>query len=664
MHHFVSASLQTDRLTRMTVEIPAGIMMVLDTWARMDLRHITDSQQSYSEYITEAATRLRSRSHEWIDQMHPDVSSVVRAASPGGIHVALLHQEIYLRRWYDMSLIEHIRRGFPYVGDIPINPTAIPSRVRKAIESPQTLLDRAPQIRERILSKLASQALNRHQAPEAEEQRADRQAIWDQTQVDSEIGRMTELQPVDLSTKSKGLITKRFGVRQISSKGISKLRCIDDLLESGINGTCDIRRKIRMDTITLLIIVMRVIIAIFGDIDLHFIKSDFKAAYRSCPIDPRHKDFTAIALLHPESLRIWITSQLAMPFGALAAVYAWDRLGAAIQHVIQSALLIPVLRYVDDLFSVLPAAISGIAMASMLSTVASFGLVLDPDKTPKPADQMVILGVLVEYLRESALGPILNLSIDESKRLVWIELLERCIRTKRMIKPDAEKIAGRFEFAASNILGSWVRSRIRSIYDHVTRGSPKIDEKTERDLIWWKDQLSRPCDLRRTIRLIRPTDPPWIIYTDAHGKGGIGAILCESARPRIKSWITTTCPRSITASFNYRRTQIVMFELLAIPLAILQWASLLQGRRVIFFIDNQSSLGAVVNGSSAVDDLNQWVGILHKILRTYQIEPFWHWVPSDYNLADPPSRGRSPTLAHPYPQSAVWDQILRIWNEP
>ena len=87
---------------------------------------------------------------------------------------------------------------------------------------------------------------------------------------------MTEIRKLDRSQASKRPITKRFGVRQLSSKGESKLRCIDDLLESGINDTCDIRRKIKMDTIMLLIIVMRIIIAIFGNIDLHFIKSDFK----------------------------------------------------------------------------------------------------------------------------------------------------------------------------------------------------------------------------------------------------------------------------------------------------------------------------------------------------------------------------------------------------
>ena len=360
MHHFTSSCLQTDRLTRQTVDIPEGIMSVLDTWARMDLSHITDNQQSYSDYVSEASTRLRARSEEWINLMHPDVASVVRAASPKGIHVSLLRQEIYLRRWYDMSLIDHIRRGFPYVGDIPINPTAIPSTVRRATESPQALLDRAPQIRERIITRLESQALN-HQDSEASDQQADRQAIWDQTEVDSRIGRMTKLRVINKFRDSKKPITKRFGVRQLSSKGKSKLRCIDDLLESGINSTCDIRRRIRMDTITLLIVIMRVIIAIFGNIDLHFIKSDFQAAYRSCPIDPRHAAFTEIALLHPESLEIWITDQLAMPFGALAAVYAWDRLGAAIQHIIQGGLLIPILRYVDDLFTVLPAVISGIA---------------------------------------------------------------------------------------------------------------------------------------------------------------------------------------------------------------------------------------------------------------------------------------------------------------
>eukprot|EP00972_Heterocapsa_arctica_P112063 16429700-Heterocapsa_arctica.AAC.1 len=39
-----------------------------------------------------------------------------------------------------------------------------------------------------------------------------------------------------------------------------------------------------------------------------------------------------------------------MPFGAVAAVYAWDRLGEAFNAILRKVFLFPASRYVDDLF--------------------------------------------------------------------------------------------------------------------------------------------------------------------------------------------------------------------------------------------------------------------------------------------------------------------------
>ena len=47
-----------------------------------------------------------------------------------------------------------------------------------------------------------------------------------------------------------------------------------------------------------------------------------------------------------------MTSQhAACPFGAIASVHAWERVGAAIAHIARKFLKIAALRYVDDLFA-------------------------------------------------------------------------------------------------------------------------------------------------------------------------------------------------------------------------------------------------------------------------------------------------------------------------
>ncbi len=45
-----------------------------------------------------------------------------------------------------------------------------------------------------------------------------------------------------------------------------------------------------------------------------------------------------------------VSGVVAMPFGVVGAVYAWDRLGSAITAILFDLLLVPCIRYVDDLF--------------------------------------------------------------------------------------------------------------------------------------------------------------------------------------------------------------------------------------------------------------------------------------------------------------------------
>ena len=50
-------------------------------------------------------------------------------------------------------------------------------------------------------------------------------------------------------------------------------------------------------------------------------------------------------------LQIFASFHTAMPFGAVASVHAWEKIGALLQVAIRKLLMIPVFRYVDDFFS-------------------------------------------------------------------------------------------------------------------------------------------------------------------------------------------------------------------------------------------------------------------------------------------------------------------------
>ena len=172
---------------------------------------------------------MQCNSHFWGDSQR--VASVIKAASTNGIHTALLRQEIFRSSWHDLGVVRHILSGFPYVGIIPVNPSARPSIVREATLSIQELREKGPFIRETVISRMTRHNIKKS-AEEDPERSADRLTIWKQTMDEANIGRMEDPRPLIPDQTPSRPVTKRFGVRQMTSKGKEKVRCIDDLLES------------------------------------------------------------------------------------------------------------------------------------------------------------------------------------------------------------------------------------------------------------------------------------------------------------------------------------------------------------------------------------------------------------------------------------------------
>ena len=48
--------------------------------------------------------------------------------------------------------------------------------------------------------------------------------------------------------------------------------------------------------------------------------------------------------------QVFVSQHASCPFGAIASVHAWERVGAAIAHLARKFLKLALLRYVDDIF--------------------------------------------------------------------------------------------------------------------------------------------------------------------------------------------------------------------------------------------------------------------------------------------------------------------------
>ncbi len=458
--------------------------------------------------------------------------------------------------------------------------------------------------------------------------------VIEMTNSDANLKRMSR--PVLLNRSKHRFLTRRFAVKQRDAKGLWKIRCIDDFHESLVNDACGVHRRIRMGRHHDLDWVARRLHRRLGH-RLKLLKSDFRAAYRSCPILSEDLKFSHI-LIRGASGELLVSEQFAMPFGAVGAVYAWDRLGSAITAILIDHLLVPCIRYVDDLFWVDFEETSLECREMVMEIVGLLGFTLEPDKTPLPSDSLDILGITTSL---KIINGDLHLTYvpDSLKVSFWLEDLVSIQSSGFLLIEPARQIIGRLSFAAWSVWGPIASARLRPLYTFLMFGGGRLSKDARKSLEWWTHRLR---NLQPKLSILKElVDEIVIIYTDAEGNGGLGGIFTSSG---LDEWFSCTTPASFIGVLQPRKTQIFALESLAVLISVLIWAKHLQGRRVIFFIDNTSALGCLRKGSSSCSDVHSIITRFWDLAAQYHFSAFLRWVPSKLNISDRPSRGVSPII--------------------
>ena len=132
--------------------------------------------------------------------------------------------------------------------------------------------------------------------------------------------------------------------------------------------------------------------------------------------------------------------------------------------------------------------------------------------------------------------------------------------------------------------------------------------------------------------------PSAVLYTDAAGDGCLGVVLFTGKEGR--AWSSTRIPSGVTSLLNPRLTQIILYEAIAVAVGLFQFTSTIKSHRLIVLVDNQTALGAFVNGYSPISDLNAVSSFLWSLAEEAGVTLYFRWVPSPLNFADLPSRRR------------------------
>ena len=231
--------------------------------------------------------------------------------------------------------------------------------------------------------------------------------------------------------------------------------------------------------------------------------------------------------------------------------------------------------------------------------------------------------------------------LDPSKSVFWASVLKESLTKGFMSRKSAEKMAGRLGFVAYAVLGPLGANRVRHIYAHAMAPTDSpITDQLRTELEWWLSYLSENPPVKVRIGPCLPK--PVVLYTDAEGNGGLGAVLvsdsqCLSMMSDVKH---LSMPK-----LKARKTQIVPYEAVAITVAATKFKRHLLSRDVIFLADNQTVLSCVKKGKSRVPDVHELIHDTLSVFESCHARVFAYWVPSALNISDLPSRGEDVPFA-------------------
>ena len=613
-------------------EVPRDIICAAEKMSDMTPNSHIAFVRRNMRYIRSWARKLRKKNLVSRSKLAAHVRRVHSATSPDGIHIELLSKLLEDSSFPDAKdLIRDMKKGFRLVGKIQTSKSAKKHPVRKRQINNSKLREQTRNLTRNIKKSIL-------RVPSNPEQAKLEHSVYTQTLEDIRKKRMSPLSEIDYDAEFPP--TKRFGILQSNSSGKEKIRIIDDFAESMVNDSCQVDGRIRMGRISDLIGAVRTITRRNPSYPLHIFKSDAKSAYKNCPIFGEDLKYARVLLKNIQSGEVVESTHYSCPFGAVGSVYAWDRLAEALVHVLSHFLGIPISRFVDDLFGAIFAEHSAEIRDAMLEICELLGIILDPEKSPDPDESQVILGVLVKIkyqTRRDYTSCTVTTRLDPQKAEFWRGIINDVIDSGVIPTKVAEKLAGRLNFATSATVGGVGGARLRNLYSAVFRCDTRVDDSLLVELKWWAERLRSQTDS------LFPCGPRpqkiCVLYTDAEGSGGIGALFETAGKP-ILSFRNRLDIRKLPFLVD-RKTQIIPFESLAVLASIKLWRSELAGARLLIFIDNQSSLGALRKGRSRAPDLSRIVEEILDILDKISCQIIPLWVPSCLNIADFPSRGES-----------------------
>ena len=573
----------------------------------------------------EAAERQMEAGFAYLRNLHQDMEPQRKKWAQGlkeehpnkEINVPLIQTLLEEMVSKDSALAVELEKGMKISGRVP-NSGALMAK-----ESPATLeWDKFEKNIEKRNKRICKWLISHEEATGTAKK------VWEATQNEIAKGWIGPLSEVDSTTLKERPLNPRFAIEKEREDDFVKIRIIDNLRMSKVNSVTSTEETYRPQGLDyLMCLTSSYGLGPLAVPELQFLSIDFKDAFKHIALCESETFVSAVALVEPETKKIFWGQAKTLPFGAKASPAGWGRLACFVAEVICEYLGIPVGCYVDDVYAVLPKSMARRAMLLIKETITMIGMRTDAQKEQGPAPALEVLGARV-HTEDGKLV----VEATEKRRLKLIKDLDEVLKNNRMTPAQAASIRGRLGYYVTLCFGKVGRgaaapiSRRQYGKNHALHLTNDIRECIE----WWKEMV--PALPRRSVRITPGATS--VLYTDACGEGHLGAFaICGGEAV----YCECHCP-----SWAQKPNNIFEMELLAAILGLLMAKKAFTSDAILMNVDNQGSLESLIKGNSA-HETGRWLSRKFWELAADKVggEPPFIWlefVDSMANIADFASR--------------------------
>eukprot|EP00435_Cladocopium_sp_Y103_P059062 s2761_g21.t1 len=495
-------------------------------------------------------------------------------------------------------------------------------------------------------------------------------SVWNETleQADPEKGWVNGPFSAEEITQRHGqgwIPARRFGVRQGG-----KVRAVDDFSQFLINSTVSCHEKIDLEGIDTICATARFFLGAMRDSaawvlphadgvhsgtlalewrdsvarDLFGRCLDLRQAYKQLVRHPEDAWASILAVVNPEDGVVFFFEAIALPFGSVSSVLAFNRAARSLRMILTRVFKLVVTNFFDDFcqLELGPICSGAWKTAELVLELLGWRISMGDDKRKPFAKQFEILGAVVTL--PPAGSDEIQVTNKESRLSQLKEQVDDLSGMLGGLAPRSklESLKGRLLYAAGHTYGRCTQLACQLLHKFGGEG-PSV--KITPDLV---HVVSEALDmlLNSKPRLVQAWSdiPPLLIFTDGAVEDNLekvthGAVIIDLWK-QCSFFFGDHVPRKFVSLWTHsgKRQVIAQAEIFPVLIAKATWNQMIQGRSVLWFLDNDAARLALVRNFSPVLDNFFLLQINAKLDVQFQARNWYSRVPSKSNPSDSASR--------------------------